>query len=536
MKKLINNLFKPLTLGLLVTSQCVLSGDYEDGFLEIGPYLASNQATINSVGPISLVGKDYYHDFGSYRDIGYIFESPIGLINDSETQFLSFEIDTNIFFSDPNMHLVLAMSGDSYVTTNNGEITNINDVQLSGRGPALGRLSRVECTPQGNIVNAFAVENYTRNRGPEHGNPDDASISACELGDALDDNSRYRIDVHASKGFIAYWIFKERLSPSLSHWELKYSIGAPTPEQDLDQYFGNIIIGAASRSINSSLNLSNVYVAKWGEDYTNKTEITSYTNSCLNDYCMTIRGENFDSNAEVWIRKKKLRNHTQDYNNGLDITPNEIEKYTGFDIYTRRFASPTDYLFFPIQSLDLQQAWIDDGLCFSVKSNNTFSNEVCHQRVTNPIQPKFMGQDVVNYTSQDKEYTSYLVKGNASPLAGGNLLKIMGNSWKSINYNYNVTANTLLTFNFKSNRQEPEINAVGLRFSNGTVKYFQVYGTQTAADMNQDYNDYQKPSYKTYSIPIGQYYTGQITKMIFVADEDVHVGQNTIFQNPKLIN
>lgn len=533
MKKLIKNTIKCTVAGLVMSSSLAVANDYLQGKLEIGPFLAANPDTHSYVGPLDMTDHYYFHQFGSYPDIGYFLESPVGLINDNETQMLSFEISTSNLFADPTMHLVLSMAGDSFVrTNNNNEIINISDVQLSGRGPALGILSRFECTPNAQVVEAFGIEDYTRNRN--HGNLNNPAFSTCDVGEEFQNNTTYRIDIHANKNWVAYWIFREQNIPSLNHWVLEYSSSAYTPEQSLDHYFGNIIIGTASRSINSSINLDNVYVAKFGADYTSKPEISALVNACANRYCMTIRGQNFDTDSEVWIRKKKLNRHSLDPN--ITPQPNEFTKLIGTDVYARKYFPTVDTLFFPIQDLDLQQAWIDDGLCFSVKNSDTFSNEECHQRVLNPVQPKFMGKQVESYGSQDVEHTSWLVTGDASPLEGGNTLKIMGNSWKKINYNYNVTANTVLTVKFKSNQQEPEINSIGLRQSNGSVTYFQLYGTQNHSGAVQTYHNYQAPYFKSYSIPVGQYFTGGVTHMIFVADEDNHVGQRAVFQNPKLVN
>ncbi len=532
MKRINKNTIRCAVAGLVMCSYAAVADDYLDGRLEIGPFLAANQDTHSYVGPLNMSEHYYFHEFGSYPDIGYFLESPVGLINDNETQFLSFELSTNDLFADQTMHLVLSMAGDSFVrTNNNNQIVNISDVQLSGRGPALGILSRPECVPNAQVVEAFGIEDYTRNRG--HGDLNNPPFSICEVGEEFMNNQTYRIDIHANKNDVAYWIFREQNIPSLNHWVLEYTSGAYTPEQNLDHYFGNIIIGTASRSINSSIILDNVYVAKFGADYTYKPEISALVNTCGNKYCMTIRGQNFDPDSEVWIRKKKLRKHV---GSAADVEPNEFTKLIGTDVYARKYFPTVDSLFFPIQDLDLQQAWIDDGLCFSVRNSDTFSNEECHQRVLDPVQPKFMGQQVNSYGSQDVEHTSWMVTGDATPLEGGNTLKIVGNSWKKINYSYNVTANTVLTFEFKSNQQEPEINSIGLRKTNGSVVYFQLYGTQNQPNAVQTYNNYQGTDFTSYSIPVGQYLTGGVTNMIFVADEDHHVGQRAVFRNPQLSN
>lgn len=256
--------------------------------------------------------------------------------------------------------------------------------------------------------------------------------------------------------------------------------------------------------------------------------ITSLTNSCANDYCMTIRGLDFDADASVQVRE--------------DLSGSVITVFSGNDIYSRSFDNPDDKIFFPIQNLDLQDQWNNNGLCFTVNNNGLLSNEQCIVRTTNPIQPPFMGEIVESYNlNQDIEYTSFVVKGDASPLNGGNLLKIWGNSWKQINYDYTITPYSILKFEFKSNQQEAEINGIGLKMADGSEKHFQIFGTEDW--QTQDYHNYSESGYRTYNIPVGEYFdfnnstTGSkdVVKMFFTADEDTHVGQNVLYRNPKLI-
>lgn len=485
-----------------------------------------NRAVSMLEGPISLSGKGFWHElFPPYHDIGYYFESAVGLVGDNETQFISFELNTNTLFDDPTMHLVVSVSGDTFVrTNNNGEITTLNDVQLGGRGLILGVLDRPDAPDCSGQVYGIGIEDFSSNRGAGNGVPIPLCESWTTANINIQSNAHYKFEVSANKTHVAYAIYKDvNPFPLIDNWQLVYHKDHYAPEQVNDNYYGNVVIGAAGRSSTTSIiDISDVYIGKFGAPPAHVPEITSSTISCLNDYCMTIRGLNFNTDSSVLVRKA---------NQNIDDV---IVEFSDHDIYWRSFSAAQDRLFFPIQNLELQQAWSDEGLCFTIKNNQALSNEVCKARTTNPIQPKFMGKQVQSYNlQQDLEYTSFVVKGNASPLEGGNLLKLWGNSWKSIDYNYNVTANTQLTFDFKSTQQEAEINGVGLIYNDGTFKFWQVYGTQNYKI--QTHHNYSGNDFVSYNIPVGTVKTGIVTKMFFVADEDNHVGQNVAYRSPKLI-
>lgn len=280
---------------------------------------------------------------------------------------------------------------------------------------------------------------------------------------------------------------------------------------------------------NSLLLDSELVKAQLEQPDPNAATISSVNTSCAHNYCITIRGNDFAVDASVLVRPN---------------SPNSIaEEFSGNDIYTRWFTESEDKLFFPIQDLNLQSELNGQGLCFKIKNNNIESNEMCTTRPPTAAIHPYMGEVVQSYTghgTQDLEHTSYFVKGDASPLQGGDKLKILGNSWKKIFYNYNVTANTVLEFEFHSNEQEPEISGIGFVLSGETsvrlnTHMWQIHGTQTNFGI-QDYHNYTGTAKKSYSIPIGQYFTGQVSEMVFIADEDNHVGQSTIFTSPRLVD
>ena len=105
-------------------------------------------------------------------------------------------------------------------------------------------------------------------------------------------------------------------------------------------------------------------------------------------------------------------------------------------------------------------------------------------------------------------------------LDDGVTLKIQNNAWKSIPLDYTITPNTVLVFDFGST-QEGEIHAIG--FDNNEfvsfTRTFKLFGTQNWGFSN--YDDYPgNGEWMSFTIPIGQAYTGTYDRLFFVADHD----------------
>ncbi|MFQ5577405.1 MAG: hypothetical protein ACE5G8_10515, partial [Anaerolineae bacterium] len=103
---------------------------------------------------------------------------------------------------------------------------------------------------------------------------------------------------------------------------------------------------------------------------------------------------------------------------------------------------------------------------------------------------------------------------------GGATLTITGNGWKKISIPYNVTANTVLTFDFESTAQG-EIHGIGFDTDNtiSSNYTFQLYGTQTWS--RQDFRNYPGSGVTHYTIPVGQFYTGSMLYLTFTNDHDI---------------
>ena len=127
-------------------------------------------------------------------------------------------------------------------------------------------------------------------------------------------------------------------------------------------------------------------------------------------------------------------------------------------------------------------------------------------------------------------------EGDYSVQEGGASLMIVQNAWKRIAFNYNVTANTIMDFEFKSTA-EGEIHAIGLDTDDDqTSNYtFALFGTQSNFGV-QDFNNYAlADDWKEYSIPVGNYYTGSRSRLFFVGDDDdAPQDANSFFRSVKI--
>lgn len=125
---------------------------------------------------------------------------------------------------------------------------------------------------------------------------------------------------------------------------------------------------------------------------------------------------------------------------------------------------------------------------------------------------------------------------NGTVVVDGNTLILTGNRWRASANTYNVSTDTVLEFEFMSN-SEGEVHAIGLQptLAVSPNNLFQLYGNQAYGMTSQ--GTYGMPGqYQTFQIPIGDYYTGENLRVIFVNDKDT-AGKtnNSYYRNIKLI-
>ena len=109
--------------------------------------------------------------------------------------------------------------------------------------------------------------------------------------------------------------------------------------------------------------------------------------------------------------------------------------------------------------------------------------------------------------------------GQFAVLDGGQTLRLDGNTWKKIDLPYTITSNTVIEFDFSSTSQG-EIHGIGFdtNTSISSSRTFRIYGTQNWGRGNFD--NYPGSGTVHYTIPVGQFYTGNVVNLFFVNDHD----------------
>ena len=125
-------------------------------------------------------------------------------------------------------------------------------------------------------------------------------------------------------------------------------------------------------------------------------------------------------------------------------------------------------------------------------------------------------------------------EGTATVAAGGSELRLSTGAWKSIDFAYEITPSTVIEFEFKPTGQG-EVHGIGFDDDEylSLERIFQVYGTQEHGI--QDYHNYTGSGWRSYSIPVGQFYTGSFDRMFFVMDQDEAGGTaESLFKNVRV--
>ncbi len=163
--------------------------------------------------------------------------------------------------------------------------------------------------------------------------------------------------------------------------------------------------------------------------------------------------------------------------------------------------------------------------------DGTYASNTLAVNVTEMVIPplNFDYLSVDSFGNQD-------VDGNYWIENGGKTLRLYGNTWKSISLPYTVTVNTVLEFEFSSS-SKGEIHAIGFDTDDNASpsRSFFLYGkTPWGLD---DFADYagEAPGTVHYRIPVGQYFTGNMLKLVFINDDDVASSNAvSLFSNVKV--
>ncbi|MES9928332.1 MAG: hypothetical protein ABW158_09460, partial [Candidatus Thiodiazotropha sp. 6PDIVS] len=109
---------------------------------------------------------------------------------------------------------------------------------------------------------------------------------------------------------------------------------------------------------------------------------------------------------------------------------------------------------------------------------------------------------------------------NGTEVAQGSSLTLAGNVWKKIAFNYTITPNTILEFDFESGEQG-EVHGIGFDTDDiiSSDRSFELYGSHNWGI--RDYKTYNGSGVEHYQILVGDYYTGPVDRLFFINDQDV---------------
>nr|WP_206663263.1 M12 family metallo-peptidase [Ningiella ruwaisensis] len=113
-------------------------------------------------------------------------------------------------------------------------------------------------------------------------------------------------------------------------------------------------------------------------------------------------------------------------------------------------------------------------------------------------------------------------------------LELEGNTWKSIAFDYAVTSNTILEFDYSSDIQA-EIHGIGFDNKNeiDRSRTFKLHGSQRWGIEAASYTNLG--SVQSIRIPVGLYFTGEFDRLVFMVDNDRNIsGANARFSNVRI--
>ncbi|NHF59154.1 T9SS type A sorting domain-containing protein [Flavobacteriaceae bacterium TP-CH-4] len=207
--------------------------------------------------------------------------------------------------------------------------------------------------------------------------------------------------------------------------------------------------------------------------------------------------------------------------NGRDLRPTDIlsiYKFNEFNVDQTQTSAANRY------------SALDAYLAYLAKDWHGFETIVAEEESTGTTMLKINGSDM-----PVSAYDSSQDLGSMEIMDSGNTLRLKGNAWKKSPINHNVTPNSILEFDLMVTG-EGEIHGIGFDNDNALngsdgQRFFQLAGTQ--GDFGkQTYKTYSGNGWHSFSIPVGEFFTGNFDNIIFVADKDSNgANQESYFRN-----
>ncbi|MBX2868862.1 MAG: hypothetical protein KTR18_09315 [Acidiferrobacterales bacterium] len=138
----------------------------------------------------------------------------------------------------------------------------------------------------------------------------------------------------------------------------------------------------------------------------------------------------------------------------------------------------------------------------------------------------------INFNQLSLEsYSNQDLSGGASAAVDGSSITLTGNAWKRSTQSFDLTSNTVIKFDYASTSQG-EIHGIGFDLDqtlNNDARLFQFWGTQNwtgggAINYSPKYGG--NGAFQSYSIPVGNFYSGNSFRLVFVNDKDSGAANN----------
>ncbi|WP_144360579.1 Calx-beta domain-containing protein, partial [Nodularia spumigena] len=161
-------------------------------------------------------------------------------------------------------------------------------------------------------------------------------------------------------------------------------------------------------------------------------------------------------------------------------------------------------------------------------SNPSNAATITTATATGTIENDDVNKVILNINGSSNEYALSAASQNVTDeyviSADKTQLGLSGNTWKKLDIGgYNITNNTILEFEFQSSKRG-EIHGIGFDTDNDVINnpqnLFQLSGTQNWG-LNNFKNYSTGSGWQSYSITVGDYFTGDFNYLTFANDHDV---------------
>ena len=175
-------------------------------------------------------------------------------------------------------------------------------------------------------------------------------------------------------------------------------------------------------------------------------------------------------------------------------------------------------------------AFLNDQDVIDPTATAAFQNLVMYEAETaqtETAEPSSGGGFVFNQSNFGSYGGDQDVNGQVKVSNDGSQVELSGNGWKKTDIDYDVTDQTILSFEFKSDAIG-ELHGIGVEkdntWDNGNDVAFIVAGTQNdvgdRSSLNFDYHDDDTVNWQSYEVALGDYIDGTVSGLTFVNDDD----------------